>query len=144
LGLDRGNWLAGISVVFPNLFDFSARRDEKRIAEAQERSEEAKYQQTLQDLTGQTAAARAAHQAAVQIAQNTPLALAAARQTETQARARYQAGLTNLMEVAEAESLLAQAERDDAVARIGVWRGLFGVAVAEGNLDSFLAHLRAK
>ena len=144
LGLDRGNWMAGISVVFPNLFDFSARRDEKRMAEAQERSQQARYEQTLQDLTGQTAAAQAAFQAAVQIAQNTPIALAAARQAETQARARYQAGLTNLVEVAEAESLLAQAERDDAVARIGAWRGLFGVAVAQGNLESFLTTLRAK
>ena len=143
LGLDRGNWVAGISVVFPNLFDFSARRDEKRIAEAQERSQEARYQQILQDLTGQIAAAQAAYQAAVQIAQNTPIALAAARQAETQARVRYQSGLTNLVEVAEAESLLAQAERDDAVARISAWRGLFGVAVAQGNLDSFLATLRA-
>jgi outer membrane protein len=143
LGLDRGNWLAGISVVFPNLFDFSARRDEKRMAEAQERSQEAKYQQTLQDVAGHTAAARAAYQAAVQIAQNTPIALAAARQAETQARARYQAGLTNLVEVAETESLLAQAERDDAAARIGAWRGMFEVAVAQGNMDSFLIALRA-
>jgi outer membrane protein len=143
LGLDRGNWLAGISVVFPNLSDFSARRDEKRMAEAQERSQEARYQQTLQDLTGQAAAAQAAFQAAVQIAQNTPIALAAARQAETQARTRYQAGLTNLVEVAESESLLAQAERDDAVARIGAWRGLFDVAVAQGNLEPFLALLRA-
>jgi outer membrane protein TolC len=144
LGLDRGNWLAGVSLVFPNLFDFSARRDQKRMAEAQERSHEAKYQQTVQDLTGQIAAAQAGFQAAVQIAQNTPIALAAARQAETQARARYQSGLTNLVEVAEAESLLAQAERDDAVARIGAWRGLFGVAAAQGNLEPFLAALRGK
>ena len=144
LGIDRTNWLAGISVVFPDLFDFSARRDQKRMAEAQERSQQAKYAQTLQDLTGQAAAAQAAYQAAVQIAQNTPIALAAARQAETQARARYQAGLTNMVEVAEAEGLLAQAERDDALARIGAWRGFFGVAVAQGNLDPFLAALRTK
>ena len=143
LGLERGNWVAGISVVFPNLFDFSARRDEKRMAEAQERSQEARYQQTLQDLTGQAAAAQAAYQAAARIAQNTPIALEAARQAESQARVRYQSGLTNLVEVAEGESLLAQAERDDAVARIGVWRGLFGVAVAQGNLESFRAVLKA-
>jgi outer membrane protein TolC len=143
LGFDRGNWLAGISVVFPNLFDFSARRDQKRMAEAQERSQEARYQQTLQDLSGQIAAAQAAFQAAVQIAQNTPIALAAARQAENQARARYQSGLTNLVEVAEAEGLLAQAETEDAVARISAWRGLFGVAVAQGNLDSFPGLLRA-
>jgi outer membrane protein TolC len=143
LGLERGNWAAGISVVFPNLFDFSARRDQKRMAEAQVRSQEARYQQTLQDLSGQAAAAQAAYQSAVQIAQNTPIALAAARQAETQARVRYQSGLTNLVEVAEAGSLLAQAERDDAAARISAWRGLFGVAVAQGNLQPFLAMLHS-
>jgi outer membrane protein TolC len=143
LGLSGGNWLAGISVVFPNPFDFSARRDQKRMTEAQERSQQAKYQQTLQDLTGQLAAAQAAYESAVQIARVTPVALTAARQAETQARVRYQTGLTNLVEVAESESLLAQAERDDAVAHIGAWRGLFGVAVAQGNLEPFLAVLRA-
>jgi len=143
LGLDRANWVAGVSVVFPNLFDFSARRDQKRMAEAQVRSQEATYQQTLQDLTGQAAAAQAAYQAALLVVQNTPVELAAARQTEAQARARYQAGLANLVEAAEAESVLAQAERDDAEAHIGVWRGLFGVAVAQGNLEPFLAALRA-
>lgn len=143
LGLDRANWEAGISLVFPNLFDFSARRDQKRMAEAQVRSQQAKYQQTLQDLGGQAAAAQAQYQAAVQIAQNTPVELAAARQTEMQARARYQAGLANVVEAAEAESVLAQAERDDAIARVGVWRALFGVAVAQGNLEPFLAALRA-
>jgi outer membrane protein TolC len=143
LGFSSANWIAGISLVFPNLFDFSSLREQKRMAQAQEHSQEAKYQQTLQDLTGQIAAAHAAYQSAARIAQNTPVELAAARQTEVQARARYQSGLTNLVEVAEAEGLLAQAERDDALARINVWRALFGVAVAQGNLEPFLAVLRA-
>ena len=143
LGLSRSNWVAGISVVFPNLFDFSALRDQKRMAQARERSQEAKYQQTLQDLSGQIAAAQAALEAALQVAKNTPIELEAARQTETQARARYQAGLTNLVEVAEAEGLLAQAERDDAVARINVWQALFNVSVAQGNLEPFFALLRS-
>jgi outer membrane protein TolC len=142
LGFSRANWVAGISVVFPNLFDFPALRDQKRMAQAQERSQEARYQQTLQDLTGQIAAAQAVYDSAVLIARNTPVELAAARKTETQSRARYQAGLTNIVEVAEAESLLALAESDDATARINVWRGLFGVSVAQGNLEPFLATLR--
>lgn len=142
LGLSRGNWLAGVSVVFPNVFDFSALRDEKRMAQARERSQEAKYEQTLQDVSGQVTSAQAALQASQQIAKNTPVELDAARQTETQAKARYQAGLTNLVEVAEAEALLAQAERDDAMARISVWQALFNVAVAQGSVEPFLALLR--
>ena len=143
LGFSRGNWLAGISIVFPNVFDFSARRDQKRMAQAQERSQEARYQQTMQDLAGRVAAAQAGLEAATQVAQNTPIELAAARQAEIQARARYQAGLTNLEEVAESEGLLAQAERDDALARLDVWHALFGVAVAQGNLEPFLAILNS-
>jgi outer membrane protein TolC len=143
LGLSRANWMAGVSVVFPNLFDFSALRDQKRMAQARERSQAAKYQQTLEDLTGQIAAAQAGLDAATAVAQNSPVELAAAQQTETQARARYQSGLTNLVEVAEAEGLLAQAERDDAVARINVWRAMFTVAVAQGNLQPFLEILRS-
>jgi outer membrane protein TolC len=143
LGLSHGNWVAGISIVFPNLFDFSALRDQKRLAQAQERSQEAKYDQTLQDVSGQIAAAQAALSAALQVAENTPIELEAARQAETQARARYQSGLTNLVEVADAEGLLAQAERDNALARIGVWRALFNVAVAQGNLEPFLAVLHS-
>jgi len=142
LGLARANWLAGISVVFPNLFDFSALRDRKRMAEAQERSQGAQYQQTLQDLSGQIASAQAGLAAALEVAKNTPVELDSARQAEGQAQARYKAGLANLVEVADTEGLLAQAERDDAVARIGVWRALFQLAVAQGDVAPFLGMLR--
>ena len=43
------------------------------------------------------------------------------------------------MEVADAENLLAQAEMDDSIARLNVWRGLFAVAYAQGDLKSFPA-----
>jgi hypothetical protein len=46
------------------------------------------------------------------------------------------------VEVADAEGLLAQAEMDDATARVNVWRGLFGLAYAQGNLQPFLDLLR--
>ena len=143
LGLSRGNWLAGVSVVFPSPFDFPALRDQKRMAQAEERSQEAKYAQTLEELNGQMGVARAGLEAALQIVRNTPLELEAARQAETQAQARYQSGLTNLVEVAEAKALLARAETDDAVARIRVWQALFGLAVAQGNLEPFLEVLRS-
>ena len=61
--------------------------------------------------------------------------MAAARQSETQSRARYQSGLATLVEVADAENLLAQAEMDDSIARLNVWRGLFAVAYAQGDLQ---------
>ena len=73
------------------------------------------------------------------IAANAPVQISAAKATVSQATARYQAGLANIQEVAEAQRLLTQAEIDDALARLGVWRGLLGVARAAGNLQPFLS-----
>jgi outer membrane protein len=77
-------------------------------------------------------------QAARAVAANTPVQLAAAQQGEAQARARYQAGLTSIIEVADAQSLLAQAEVQDELARIDVWRALLAQAVAQGTLAPFV------
>jgi outer membrane protein TolC len=82
--------------------------------------------------------------AAIDIAQNTPAERDAARAGESQARARYQNGLTSVMEVAEAQRLLAQAEADDAVARLGVWRALLASAQVRGDLAPFLEHTRRR
>ena len=93
----------------------------------------------LQDLNGQVAKARAVLEGARRIAQNTPIQLEAARVAEQQATARYRAGLGNITEVAEAQRLLTQAEIDDSLARLGVWRALLGLAAVEGDLTPFLA-----
>jgi outer membrane protein len=78
-------------------------------------------------------------QGARNIAANTPAEVAAARAATDQATARYQSGLGNIDEVAEAQRLLTQAEIDDALARLGVWRALLGVATAAGDIQPFLA-----
>jgi outer membrane protein len=140
----RGDWVAGVTVLFPDVLSFKARSTEEKITEAKERSQQARYDQTIQDLTGQTQAARDQLKTAELVAQQTPTELEAARQSETQSRVRYQSGLATIVEVAEAENLLAQAETDDAVARIGVWRALFGLAYAQGDLQNFLQLLRGE
>ncbi len=134
----RGNWVAGVTILFPDVFGLKALSAQKQMAKADERSQKAHYDQTIQDLTGQIQAARDELNTAQLVAQETPIELAAARQSETQSRARYESGLATLVEVAEAENLLAQAETDDSIARIGVWRGLFVVAYAQGDLQGFL------
>jgi outer membrane protein TolC len=142
LGLERVNWAAGIQVVFPNVFDFASLSARKAAASATTRAESALYDEALLTVTAQQQVARATLQAARAIAANTPVQLAAARQSETQARARYDAGLATLNELADAQSLLAQAEVQDQVARVDVWRALLSRAVADGSLASFLTQLR--
>jgi len=107
-----------------------------------ELSETARYEQTLQNLTMQGTKARALMTAALEIARNTPIERQAATEAESRARARYQSGLANVTEVAEAQRLLAQADADNAVARLGVWRALLAAAQVRGDLTSFLEQAR--
>jgi outer membrane protein len=87
-------------------------------------------------------AAAAVLESARAIAANTPIQLAAAQQSEAQARARYDAGLTNMTDVADAQSLLAQAEVQDQLARIDVWRALLAESMAQGTLTPFQTLIR--
>jgi len=143
LGLDRANWAAGVQVVFPNLFDFVSLHARRAAASAATRAEGARYDEALLTVTNQQQMADALAEAARAIALNTPVQLAAARQSEAQARVRYEAGLASITEVAEAQGLLVQAEFQDAGARVDVWRALLTQAVARGNVASFIALLRA-
>jgi hypothetical protein len=43
-----------------------------------------------------------------------------------------------VVEVAEAQRLLTQAETDDAIARLAIWRAMLALAASDGSLDSFL------
>jgi outer membrane protein TolC len=138
----RGNWVTGLTITFPNVFDFKALSAEKQIVKANERAQRALYDRTIQDVTGRLQSALAELKSAQLIAQQTPVELAAARASESQSRARYAASLATLVEVADAESLLARAEMDDAVARLNVWHSLFNVASAQGDLQPFLNVLR--
>jgi outer membrane protein TolC len=142
LALDRANWAAGVQVVFPNVFDFSALRARKAAAAAAARSETALYEESVLSVSDQQQAAAAVLQAARAVAANTPVQLAAAQQTERQARARYDAGLAGIVEIADAQGLLAEAEAQDQVARVNVWRGLLATAAAQGDLTPFVALVR--
>ena len=141
LGLDRANWAAGVQVVFPNAFDFTSLRARKAAAAASALAETALYDEAVLTVSSQQQAAAAMLLAARAVAANTPVQLAAARQSEAQASARYQAGLASIVEVADAQSLLTQAEVQDQLARIDVWRALLAQSAAQGTLTPFLAHL---
>lgn len=137
LGPNVQNWALGMTVAFPAL-DFFSIRARKEVQLHRERSETAQYERILQDLHGQLEQAQAQYQGAARIARNTPAQLEAARAAEQQATARYNSGLGNVIEVAEAQRLLTQAEIDDSLARLGVWRALLAIATAKGNLQPFL------
>jgi outer membrane protein TolC len=137
LAPNTGNWAVGMTILFP-AFDLPSIRARKEIQLHREEAETAQYQRILQDLQGQVEQAQAQYRGARRVAEKTPIQLDAARTAEQQATARYNSGLGNIVEVAEAQRLLAQAEIDDSLARLSVWRALLAVGVAQGNLEPFL------
>jgi outer membrane protein TolC len=131
------DYALGFTVTFP-VMDLASLRAREAARSATARAENARLQQIAADLKAQWSGAVATLQGARNVAANTPVQVAAARSATDQATARYRAGLGNIAEVAEAQRLLTQAEIDDALARLGVWRALLGVATAVGDIQPFL------
>ena len=134
------NYALGFTVTFP-VFDLPSLRAREAGQSATIRAEQARSRQIAVDLKAQWNVALAALDGAKRVAANTPVQVAAARAATEQATARYQSGLGNIDAIAEAQRLLTQAEIDDALARLGVWRRLLGVATAAGDIQPFLAEV---
>ena len=136
---ERTNWALGLAVRFP-LLDFAARQQTK-VREYLEQAAEARYEYAVDRVAADLERARIHLDAARRIAATTPVELEAAGALQVQARARYDAGLAAILEVAEAERILRRAETEDALARLDVWRARFEVAAAEGDLAPVLSEL---
>jgi len=134
---DTFNWATGLTITF-SAFDIFGLRARSKAEASNAQAEQARYDQVMQALATQDARARTLIDSARRIAENTPIQLTAAQETSTRANTRYEFSLANITEVAEAYRLLAQAEIDDAVARLAVWRALLAAAKLQGDLKPFL------
>lgn len=131
------NWGAGVSVSFQPLAIASV-HEQKSIELAREREQQALYDQTVQNIESQTEQAQAVLEAARQIAANVPEELQASRDSERQAVARFKAGLGTIVDVADAQRLLLQAQIDASLATLNEWRALARLAAAQGDLGPFV------
>ena len=143
LAPDVFNWGAGVQVSFA-AFDFFNLRDQRRVQEENVQAEHARYNQSVSDVTAALERAQATLAGARQLAANTPIELSAAQASEQQQQARYRSGLATVVDVSASEGVLAQAEGDEAIARLGVWRAELGVAAAQGDLQPFLQLLQSQ
>ena len=135
------NYGVGMTVTFP-AFDIFSIRARRRVEAGNEAVERARYDETIHALKGQYARAQALVDGAVRIAQETPVQLKAAQDAERLTVERYKYGLSTVTEVADAQRLWAQAEIDDRVARLNVWRALLVAAKIQGDLKPFLRRVR--
>ena len=139
---DTPNWAVGLLLTWPAV-ELVAVRARTRAQSARVRGAAAWRDDIAQAIEAQIQGAHATLAGAQRIAQNTPIALVAARDAEAQASARYKAGLASIDLIAEAERVLAQAETDDAVARLNVRRAELLLARSLGDLTPFLNALRS-
>jgi outer membrane protein TolC len=141
LGPNIHNWAIGFTVTFP-AFDFASVRARKEIAEHKRLAESARYDQLLVDLNARLRTATDRLESARRLAALIPRQLEAARSAEQQATARYRAGLGTLVEVADTQRLLTQAEIDSSLATLNVWRSMLAAAAAGGDLAPFLNQVK--
>jgi outer membrane protein len=132
------NYALGFTVTFP-ILDLPAVRAREAVQSANIRAQSARSEQIAVDLKAQWNRAVATVNGARRVAANTPVQVSSARTAVQQATARYDAGLANIDELAEAQRLLTQAEIDDVLARLSVWRGLLAIATAAGDIQPFIA-----
>jgi outer membrane protein TolC len=135
------NWAAGVVVTLPIKGLFQAHADADAQA-AKEQLARARYDQVTIAIQKQIDSARAILDGARQIAANTPSELAASKATQLQDNARYQGGLATVVDVAEANRILTQAEVDNATARVNVWRGMLLLSRAVGDFEPLLTEIR--
>ncbi|HEY9789034.1 MAG TPA: TolC family protein [Candidatus Obscuribacterales bacterium] len=131
------NWNVGMMVNW----DFLAwvkNNQEVRVLRHRVAAEQAGYRQIVQNLVAQNREARAMVEGAVALAQNTVIQVQAASEAELRARTRYESGLANIAEVAQAERLLTEAQVQMSVARVRVWSSLLAVSNSRGDIKPFL------
>lgn len=137
LGPNIHNWAVGFTATFP-VFDYASIRARSKVEMLRERSEAARLEQVKQDLSTALGRARLELTTALAIAQQTPVQLSSAREAEQQASARYQAGLSSVVDLADAQRLVTQSEIEDALARLTAWRALLRVSAAAGDPEIFM------
>lgn len=127
----------GVTVNFPVL-SLPAIRAQEAQTVAAGRSAAETYKQVIADLQAQASAAAATLDSARRIAAVTPTEVQDACAGFAQANAQYHSGLAAIVAVAEAQRLLAQAEIDDSLARLAVWRAWLQLQIAHGDIATFL------
>jgi outer membrane protein len=138
---DTSNWAVGATVTW-SLLDIPTIRARAQTAAATRDVAIARRDETYLAVAGELATSTSVLRGALKVAAQTPVTLVAARAAEQQAAARFKTGLTPVVDVADAERVLAQAEIDDALARLEVRRALLLLGRASGDLGPFLAATR--
>lgn len=135
------DWMVGVSTIW-NVTTLlrtgnEAKAQRKVAVMAQER-----YNEESLKVQTEVARARLYYRAALEMARQAPVQLRAAMDAYGQSKARYDAGLTTILELTQTFTLLNRAEVDASIARGNVWRALIQYAAASGDMSAFTNNLK--
>jgi outer membrane protein TolC len=131
------NYMIGGTVSFP-FMEYFPLRAQKQEARSNELAAKADFDLAMQILEKKDARARILLAQARKVADETPTLVEAAKVREIKVLKRYGTGLTNMVSLADAERALTEAEVQDALAQIDVWRSILSLAYVHGDLKPFL------
>lgn len=133
-----GNWAVGLVASWP-LTGVPALRAQQRRAAADVNASQARLFTVHNAIQAERTEADAALRGAQDVAARTAILVGAATATLEQFVARYRAGLTSNVEVADAQRQMARAEVENAVSQIEVVAARLQQARARGDLPHFLS-----
>lgn len=132
-----GDYVVGLNITFA-FMDFASIHAREASQASTLAAAQAHEQLASRELQEQFAQAEAALHATRAVAESTPIALSSAQTSFAQANARYKAGLSPIDDLAQAQRLLVQAQIDDSIARLNVWRAFLHLQAIRGDLQPFL------
>ncbi len=133
----NANYVAGLGIDFPFMSYYEIRAKAK-MAKQVEEDQKSNYDLAVQVITKKDARAEVLLNNAKRLAEETPVLVKAAKENELKATERYRVGLTNVLEVAEAQRLLQNALVQNAIAQVRIWRALLSLSYAQGDLRPFI------
>jgi outer membrane protein TolC len=134
------DWMVGVSTIWNITNLFKTGNESKAQRQITVMAQERYNEETLR-VESELERARLRYNAALEAARQAPIQLKAAQDAYAQARARYDAGLTSILELTQTFALLNRAEVDASMARGNVWRAVIQFAAASGNMSIFTTNL---
>lgn len=140
IGIERMNYLMGVGITY-NLFDYKRKQLQFNVQKAITHHAEKKLEEQKAWLTNNLHQNQVDLTTAYDRIQEIPRQLEAATAAYRQKMALYKNGLTNIIELNLALSILYRAETDYAQAKFSFSRAIFEKAMLENQLPEFLQTL---
>ncbi len=141
LGFRAYDYMLGFTTLW-NISDIFRVKQEVKAQKSLSQSYREHYNQVKLQLEEQQENADLQLRTSLEINRQAPIQLASAQSAYNQAKARYEAGLSTIIELSQAINVLNRAEIDLIVANNNVWRAVFLKSASRGDLSTFLNQLK--